>query len=288
MIARFALQSAGLAAGTLIKSRAAAVLGLFSVCSLLAVGALPLSSASAQVPASGEQRATRAQLKALAESLTGQLAGGTLKPAAQAQAQAGLAGVQARLLNGDFRVGDRFLFSIVGDSVKADSASVREGYLVQVTALPDLSVMGVLRSELNDHVSTHVARYLKHTVVRTSVLTRVSVTGAVTRPGYVYVPPDRPISDLVMLAGGATDKSLLSELEIRRNGRVIFTSKASKLALREGKTFEQLDVQSGDEIRIPTAKTRKVNWGQVTQLALIGSSLAVAFFQVVTMYYRDK
>lgn len=153
--------------------------------------------------------------------------------------------------------------------------------------LPDLSVKGVLRSELGERLSSHVARYLRNATVRVNVLTRVGIFGAVQVPAYYYASPDRPVSELVTLAGGARADANLNQLEIERGGRKILSSKESKTALKSGRTLEQLDVQSGDDVRIPAK--RKINWQVVIQLFFIVSSLFFAFIQFIQWYYgRDQ
>jgi hypothetical protein len=242
--------------------------------------ALSASSLQAQ-PVAGAQRATRAELSqqlAAAEQSVATLQGG-----AREQAQQQVLALRSRLDNGDFRVGDRFVITFIRDTVFSDTASVREGLVVTILNLPDLSVKGVLRSELNETVSAHVARYLLNTTVRTNVLTRVGIFGAVQAPGYYLSSPDRPVSELVMLAGGPQKEANLDRMEIERGGRKILSARDAKRAMGEGKTLEQLDIQSGDDVRIP--EKRKINWQLVFQLFFIISSVLFAFIQFLQWYY---
>ncbi len=194
--------------------------------------------------------------------------------------------LRTRLEKGDFRVGDRFVITLRQDSVRSDTASVRDSLKVSVANLPDVSLAGVLRSELDERMSAHVARYLRNVVVRTSVLTRVAILGAVRNPGFYYASPDRPISDLVMVAGGPADQANLNELEVSRGATKLLKSQDSKQAVKEGKTLEQLDVQSGDEVKIPIK--RKINWQTVVQMAFVISSLFFAALQFLQWYYNRQ
>jgi hypothetical protein len=255
----------------------------FAACQVLI--ALATSNVAQAQPA-GAQRATRQELSSRMSALEQQLAGSSLKGTSRTAVQGEVAAIKDRLDAGDFKVGDRFVVTMRFDSVSTDTASVRDGLQVSLFNLPDVSLKGVLRSELDERLSTHVARYLRNATIRANVLTRVGIFGAVGSPGYYLASPDRPVSELVMLAGGPTPEANLNQLEIERSGKKILSAKDSKKALKEGKTLEQLDVQSGDDVRIATK--RKINWQLLIQLFFIISSLFFAFIQFIQWYYgRD-
>ena len=242
------------------------------------------AAAQAQVaPSAGLQRASRSDLAARAAELERQLTTANLKGDQRQKTTNQIAQIRARLSDGDFRVGDRFLYTLTIDSVRSDTVSVRDGLVVTLTNLPDASLKGVLRSELTDVLSAHVSRYVKNARIRTVTFTQISVLGAVARPGYYWAAPDRPLSDLIMMAGGPAPEANLREVEIKRDNRVIVKSKDSRQALAAGRTIEQVDIRSGDEVRVPVK--RKFNWGQIIQLAFVLSSLFFAFIQFIQWYY---
>jgi protein involved in polysaccharide export with SLBB domain len=157
---------------------------------------------------------------------------------------------------------------------------------VAVFNLPDFSVGGVLRSELEDKLGAYVGRFLRNAAVRTTLLTRVSVTGAVTKPGFYYAVPDRPINDLLTSAGGPLADANVAKLSVSRMGRRILSERAAKRAMEAGITLEALDVQSGDTVHIPLK--RKVNWQLVVQLAFVTMSLFFALLQFMQWYYNRQ
>lgn len=250
-------------------------------------GASARSLHGQSAPLAGAQRATRAELATQLSELERQLATGALKGDKQNRAKAEVAAIQLRLTQGDFKVGDRFVLTFRQDSVRTDTASVRDSMKVSMLALPDLSLVGTLRSELDTRLNAHVSRYFKNASVRSSVLTRISVLGAVRSPGYYYAAPDRPISDLVMLAAGPADRANLAELEISRGSTVLLKSKDSRRAIKDGRTLEQLDVQSGDEVRIPL-KRGKPSFQTIVQLLFVFSSLFFAALQFLQWYYNRQ
>lgn len=252
-------------------------------------GLLLLSSAwntvvHAQV--AGPQRATRTELQQRVTTLEGQLAGTSLKGDARNRATAELAGIRTRLQQGDFRVGDRFVITVRRDSIRSDTASVRDSLKVAILNLPDISLAGVLRSELDARMTEHAARFLRNVSVQTSVLTRISVVGEVSAPGYYLAAPDRPISEVIMLAGGPAVLANLKELTVTRSGSTVVNSKDSRKYLKEGRTLEQLDIQSGDEVRIP--KKKKISGEAILRVFFIVSSLSFAFLNFLMWYYRRQ
>lgn len=249
----------------------------------LAILAFTPIAAGAQTP---EQRATRAELKTRADSLSGLLASPSVKGKQRETAVRTLQAINARLEAGDFRVGDRVVLSVTTENTVSDTAVVREGAMLPVKGLPDMALTGVLRAELEEQLVTHVARYLRNATAHATSLTRLNVTGAIGRPGYYYLAPDRPISEVLTAAGGSIANSNMGKISVVRNGQTVVDSKRTKAALREGRTLEELDVRSGDEVRIPTA--RRFNAQLVVQTLFIVSSLSFAFVQFLQWYYREE
>lgn len=251
----------------------------FVLAFLMWVSASTLLHAQATI---SEPRASRTTLAARASQLESQIPAEKSEKN-KARLSAELTEIKSRLADGDFKVGDLFVITLQWETLTSDTASVREGLLVSVKTLPDFSVKGVLRSELTEQLNAHVSRFLKNATVRTNVLMRISIVGAAMRPGFYNTSQDRPISELLMLAGGPAAQAKLDELEIRRAGKTILARKDSKRALLDGRTLEQLGIQSGDEVVIPV--TRKINWQQVIQVFLVISTLLFSFLQFIQWYY---
>lgn len=252
---------------------------------VLLLAASPLRAQDgADVPPAGAQRATRDELTARVAALEAQLARGGGNAG---RVRDHLAATRARLTTGDFKVGDRFVLTYRLERAGVDTVGVRDSLRVSLGGLPDTRLAGVLRAELDAHLEAHVARYLRSYAVRASLLTRVAIIGAVRNPGYYYVPPDRPLSDLVMVAGGPGPEARLADMEVRRDGKLRLTGKATRRAVKDGRTLEELDVQSGDEVRVPERR-RGVDLGIVMQGALVVSSLVFAGLQFLQWYYSRQ
>lgn len=253
---------------------------------LATTAALLMYAVPANGQAAGPQRATRVELEARASLLEQQVSGNTLRGDARTKAGAEAAAIRRRLQEGDFKVGDRFLSTIRVENVQTDTLVIRDSLMVSVLTLPDMQLTGALRSELEERLSQHVARYVRNASVRAVVLTRINVSGAVQRPGIYYVEPARPIIDVVTIAGGPQQLARLDRIEVRRGGTTLLQGKASDKLVKAGGTLEMADVRSGDDLFVPVK--RKINWGFVLQMVFVFTSLFFGILNFLRWYYsRD-
>jgi hypothetical protein len=186
-----------------------------------------------------------------------------------------------RLAHGDFQDGDRIVVELLGSVPMHDTITVRAGKLLPLPRMDDLPLEGVLRSELNDKLSTHLAKYLRDSSARATPLLRVAVLGQVGRPGYYYTPADVLLSDVLMQAGGPGGDADLSEMTIRRAGETIWNAQDTRTAVTDGLSLDRLHLRAGDEIYVP--QNSHFNWSTILQAGAIATSLIVT---VVTLSRR--
>jgi len=156
-----------------------------------------------------------------------------------------------RLQRGEFEVGDviKIGYSGLGIVARSDSLNVGEGKILHLgDPLGDLSVDGMLRSELADSVTGRVNKYFKQVATHVTVLLRLSLNGAVPRPGFYYVNADAPLSDLIMRTVGQGQYTDLHNVVIRRGTQTIWTAADVQSALAEGLTVQKLNLLPGDEV----------------------------------------
>ena len=221
--------------------------------------------ARAQTNAAMQPMATRADLTALADRLER----GSNEEKTQAAA------LRSRLREGDFRPGDRISLVIEGNVTMADTAvTITTGPKITLTDIGDISLAGILRSELQDHMKTQLARFVRDARVRAIPLVRLSVLGPVGRPGFYFVPADIPISDAVMRAGGPGSNADLSRTIIRRGTDELYDKRNTQTAINEGLTLDQLSLRSGDEIVVGTASSR--SWQSIASMVSVVTSLVFA------------
>jgi protein involved in polysaccharide export with SLBB domain len=181
--------------------------------------------------------------------------------------------LRERLRDGDFQVGDRIVLSVRGDSALTDTFVVRAGRTISLPNISEISLAGVLRSELQSFLSKEIARYVRDPVVQTSSLIRLAVLGEVIRPGFYAVGSDVLVTDVIMLAGGPNGEADLRKVSVRRGSREVWTPDRIHAAITRGTTLDQLNLRAGDELVIGEKKRR--GFGSVLQIVTALSAVAV-------------
>ncbi len=218
----------------------------------IALAALLLAARSlgGQAPALG-LGATRMGLDERAHRLE-EVARSPNQPAAAKTAAAQEAAViRRRLAEGDFKVGDRILLLVEGEPSLSDTFTVGLGSSLILPAVGEVSLVGVLRSELQVYLARRLGQNLRDPVVRARAYVRLSIDGAVARPGFYGVPADALLSDALMAAGGPTPEAQLGKLRIERAGRPIWEGRALQQAIAAGKTIDDAGLIAGDQYVLP-------------------------------------
>lgn len=146
------------------------------------------------------------------------------------------------------QVGDRVALTVEQPFAFSDTVVVREGLMIRIPNLGDISVKGVRRADTQRYLTQQIARYVRDPVVRAVPLVRVAITGQVGRPGFYSVPSDMLLSDVVMRAGGPTGSADLDKTVVRRAGKEVIGESVARNALSTGQTLDDLRVASGDEV----------------------------------------
>ena len=219
--------------------------------------------------ATHEGFATRAELESLVADAERAMASGSLPVQVRNSKEATAFVIRQRLREGDFQAGDRIAVLLDGAVKLNDTVAVRTGRTILLPELPAISLAGVLRSELQGYLTTQIGRYIRDPQLQTRPLLRVSVTGAVGRPGFYSVPADALLSDVITLAGGPTARVEFGKSIVRRGTEELWGGKSVETALSDGMTVDALLLQSGDEVVV--GEKRATNWfGIVQGVATVG------------------
>jgi polysaccharide export outer membrane protein len=195
--------------------------------------------------------ATRRALEARATRLEEAAQATTRSPAVRADAARDAGTIRQRLAEGDFKVGDRILLVVEGEKELSDTFTVGLGRLLTLPLVGDVPLTGVLRSELQAYLTRRLAQNLRDPLVRAQAFVRLSIQGAVARPGFYGVPAEALLSDAVMVAGGTTQEADMPRLRIERGGKPLWHGKALQQALAEGRTVDEAGLVAGDQYVVP-------------------------------------
>ncbi len=233
----------------------------------------------AQMSMHASAYATRAQLETMASQRATHASDPRLNDADRAQASEDARQLRERLTQGDFRVGDRIVVRITGGASAFDTLSVSSMRSIKVADAGDISLDGVLRSEVEERLNTQLARYFRDVKVRAQPLTRLAVLGEVRAPGFVQVPSQSLLSDAISAAGGPTTTGRLDRISVRRGGATIVAPAAFANGLAAGATLDDLGIRAGDEIVV--GAKRPFNWSQVLQTTavVVGSAATIIAIQ---------
>jgi len=182
-----------------------------------------------------------------------------------------------RLKNGDFQEGDRVLFVLDGTGAMSDTLIVKSSKKLEIPRLAEVSLDGVLRSELADSLKEHLSKYIKDPKFHVTPLLPLVIIGAVSVPGYYYTAADVVLRDVVNRAR-ITGQADLNRVTIRRDGRVIWKPADVRTALNDGLSIDRLHLRAGDELSVAGRK----KWSAMSVLPWItgSASLLVIYEQV--------
>jgi polysaccharide biosynthesis/export protein len=187
--------------------------------------------------------------------------------------------IRKRLVEGDFQAGHRILLFVTGDSALSDTFTVRSDQKLQLPNLPEISLAGILDSELQGYLQTKLAQYIRDPSVRAQTMLRVQVSGDVASPGFYSVRTDTPVSDVIMNAGGPSTSADINKTELRRGSTVVVSRDGIQAAIRSEYTLSDIGARPGDELFIP-AKLSGSKWQKIATVAAAASSIAFTIFWI--------
>ena len=247
---------------------------------LLAIAALLLAArqASAQQPRT-RAYATRAELESIATEYAIQAADAKRNTGERVRSLGEETRIRERLRVGDFRVGDKIVVRVTGGATMLDTLSVSGGRELSLPEAGVVPLTGILRSELEEHLTEQYARYIRNATVHAEPLTRLAVLGEVRSPGFVHVPTAALLSDVLSAAGGPTANGSLDRVTIRREGSTLMTSSAVAKALSSGATLDDLQVRAGDEVVVDARPRRNLTQFMQASAVVLGSIATVIAIQ---------
>ncbi len=190
----------------------------------------------------------------------------------RAASAAGLA--RRRLTEGDFQEGDRILLVTGGTVVVDDTLTVLEGRRLAVAGFGPVSLTGVLRSELEAKLLTDLSALVRNTTVSARPLMRVAVFGSVGAPGFLSVPQESTLDDVISRAGGPVATAAIRKITVTRNERVILDMSDVMNAVAQGRSLSALGIEDGDAVMVPD---QGAPWDRNSALQFVATMSGVLF-----------
>jgi polysaccharide biosynthesis/export protein len=247
---------------------------------LLGVRAAPAQARSADAPEALTLQATRETLEARARQLEDSARALHDRGAAR-DVLSRAAAIRSRLAEGDFAVGDRVFLTVEGEKELSDTFAVGPGHVLTLPVVGDVSLAGVLRSELQGYLTRRLKRNLRDPVVRAIAFVRLSVQGAVAHPGYYEIPASAALPDALMAAGGTTQKAKVHDIRIERDGKVLTEGRALQQLIAEGRTIDEAGLLAGDELIVPT---QGASAGEVLRFGAFLLGIPVTIFSLTRLF----
>jgi protein involved in polysaccharide export with SLBB domain len=133
-----------------------------------------------------------------------------------------------------------------------------------------------VNAETAEHLVTRLVvdyrRYLLNPSIEVTVLRRVNILGAVTKPGIYNVDPTVTIADALALAGGVTTIGNGERIQIIRNGLEVSNSVSQRTRIGDS------PLESGDQIFVPERSLFQRNTALYATLISSAVTVAVALF----------
>jgi len=185
----------------------------------------------------------------------------------------------------DFAVGDGVRIKVWRDvSVTSQSdfggLGLNDDFLIDSRGYVLLPIIGEMRAvghtrrslalAIEDSLNIRAAR------VMCSPLIRVTLLGAVNRPGSYLIEPRESLWGLIDKAGGPGNNVNLKKIYVERGGETVI--KGLREAFEQAHSLEQLGVRSGDQIYVPGVS--HFNIRTVVDYATLTASFVVLYFQL--------
>lgn len=221
---------------------------------------------------------SRAELELSLRDIEVVLASDGYSPVIKEQKSREAATIRRRLAEGDIRPGDVITLAVAGSEGLSGQFTVTTDRTIVPPDAGPIPVGGLLRSEVEDYLRKEMQKYIRDPLVRAEANIRIAMFGGINRQGYFIVPASALLTDVIMspqAGAGPSGNQKIEESEILRGDVVILDQEGFKLAIREAKSLDQLNLQAGDEIRIGEKRT-----GRTPILAYLGAVSSLTFILV--------
>lgn len=170
---------------------------------------------------------------------------------------------------GTLRPGDVVKLTIWREKDLSGELTVDENGTVVFPKLGPMHVTEIPPELLRDTLVALYQRYLVNPSIEVTLLRRVTILGAVRKPGVYPVDPTTTIADALALAGGVAPEGRMDRLELRRG------DERTGINIQVGTRIADSPIQSGDQLFVPEKSWLSRNVGALTTVFSVLTSVAV-------------
>lgn len=150
------------------------------------------------------------------------------------------------------RAGDLLRIRVWPDSSLGGDYTVEETGTVHLPMIGEFKAAGRTLADVRTDLRARYRESLRIPIVTVTPFFRVSILGAVERPGLYTIDPTHTLMDVVSLAGGFTREAKTQELVVVRNGQRMEINADESAAYNIGAA--NILMESGDRIVVPARR----------------------------------
>ncbi len=168
----------------------------------------------------------------------------------------------------------------VADQGGVQSLGLNDDFVIDSRGYISLPIIGEVRAV--GHTRRSLARAIEDSLsiravrVMCSPLIRVTLLGAVNKPGSYLIEPKESLWGIINDAGGPSNNADVRKIYVERSGKVIVKNLLQ--GFEQAHALEQIGVRSGDQIYVPGRSG--FNFRTVVDYATLTASFVVLYFQL--------
>jgi polysaccharide biosynthesis/export protein len=170
---------------------------------------------------------------------------------------------------GSLRPGDYVRIKIWREPDLSDTVQVDPDGIATFAKIGPVKATGLEPDSLRRTLAALYSRFLVNPAIEITLLRRISITGAVQKPGLYPVDNTLTIAEALALAGGAAQDGRLTEVQLRRGGEKIDVKLDGETRLAD------TPLRSGDQLYVPQKSWVERNTSVI--FGVLGLATSIAF-----------
>jgi len=169
--------------------------------------------------------------------------------------------------------------SVSGQS-DVSNLGLNDDFIIDNRGMMTVPIIGEMRAV--GHTRRSLARAIEDSLsiravrIMCSPLIRVTVLGAVNKPGSYLIEPKESLWGLINEAGGPGNDAEFKKIYVERSGEVVVENLLQ--AFEQAYSLEQLNVRSGDQVYVP--RVSRFSFRTIVDYITLATSFTLLYFQL--------